>query len=154
MSLRAFAGLAGTLWYRIIEDGRTDAGAKAGGYTEHWILLHGRAGGGLWYTLSHWFGVFADAGYKLPIFAENQVGLTVSGEGPVRLSPKHRPSPFVRLGLRRRRFVVEAEYQTLHFDRSDAVYFPAADGASAVGLLQPESRSESFTLKVAWTVRF
>jgi hypothetical protein len=147
MVVQPFAGIGGKTWLRALDDTRTADGVPVNGLEEWWWSIYGRAGSGVRYRVSDKISVFAEAGMKLPIHAQNNVWVN-GRDGPVRILQYQTRSPFAMCGMRYRALSLKLTYESLRFDRSDAV----ASGSSI--LYQPRSKEDSFGIRAAWTLDF
>jgi hypothetical protein len=146
-TLQPFAGLGGKTWLRMLDDTRTAGGVPVKGLEEWWWSIHGRVGAGAHYSVSCKMSVFAEAGMKLPLHAQNNA--YVNGrDAPVRILQYQTRSPFAMCGLRYRAMSMKLTYESQRFNRSDAV----ASGPEI--LYQPRSKEDTFCMRVAWTLDF
>lgn len=146
-TLQPFAGLGGKTWLRMLDDTRTADGVPVKGLEEWWWSVHGRVGAGAHYRFSHKMSVFAEAGMKLPLHAQNNA--YVNGrDAPVRILQYQARSPFAMCGLRYRAVLMKLTYESQRFDRSDAV----ASGSYI--LYQPRSKEDTFCLRASWAIDF
>lgn len=148
LCLKPFFGLGGEVWLRDLEDTRTPDGASVGGAEEVWGCVYGRMGLCGEYPVAEAMELFAEAGVKLPIYARNEANFQVSGEPQAGLEPEMDFSGFGSIGFRWKQWGVKASYDSLRFDRSDAV------SSGGFILYQPESRADVYSLLFFWSPRF
>ncbi len=142
-----FAGIGGKTWLRTLDDTRTSGGIPVNGAEEWWWSLYGRFGAGMRYTICEKMFIFADAGIKLPIHAQNNAYLE-GRSAPVRISQYQTASPFVVCGMRYGWLIVKLSYESQRFDRSDAV------ASGQYTLYQPRSKEDIFSIRAAWSLNF
>ncbi len=143
--LKSFAGIGGEFWLRDLDDTKTSDGVSVRGSREWWGCVYGRLGLGAEYPVSEEIAVFAEAGVKLPIYARNEVNFYVSGSPGAGLEPEQDVSGFANVGLRWKQWGVKASYDSLRFDRSDAV------SSGIFNLYQPKSESDGYSVEVFWS---
>jgi len=143
--IKPFAGLGGEFWLRSLDDTRTSDGDPVRGAEEWWGCVYGRLGLGLEYPLAEEIAVFAEGGVKLPIYARNEVNPFVSGSPSAGLEPEQDFSGFGKIGLRWKQWGVKISYDSLRFNRSDAV----SSGLSY--LFQPRSESDVYSVVIFWS---
>lgn len=146
--LKAFAGLGGELWFRDLADTKTPAGDPVRGAEEWWGCLYGRMGVGAEYPVTEEIAVFAEYGVKLPIYARNEANFFVSGSPSAGLEPEMDFSGFGHIGFRWRQWGARVAYDSLRFDRSDAV------SSGIYDLYQPRSESDVYSLEIFWSSGF
>ncbi len=146
--LKSFIGLGGEFWLRDLNDTKTDAGDPVQGSREWWGSLYGRMGLGAEYPVTENIRIFSEAGVKLPVYARNEANFFVSGNPSVGLEPKQDFSGFGNLGLRWKQWGAKVSYDSLRFDRSDAV------SSGMYDLYQPESKSDVYSIEVFWSKGF
>lgn len=147
LTLQPFVGFGGKTWLRVLDDTRTDGGVPVNGLEEWWWSIHCRAGAGAHYRISKKTSVFAEAGMKLPIHAQNNAYLKGRND-PERILQYQTRSPFSACGVRWRSLTLKLAYESNRFNRSDAV----ASGPYV--LYQPRSKEDTFCMRAAWTLDF
>jgi hypothetical protein len=146
--LKAFAGLGGEFWLRDLDDTKTPAGDPVNGAREWWGCIYGRAGLGAEYPVAKEMVAFAEGGIKLPIYARNEANFLVSGNPSAGLEPEQDFSGFGNIGLRWKQWGAKVSFDSLRFDRSDAV------SSGMYNLYQPKSESDVYSLEIFWTKAF
>lgn len=147
MVVQPFAGIGGKTWLRMLDGTRTADGVPVNGLEEWWWSIYGRAGTGVRYKVSDKMSVFAEAGMKLPIHAQNNAYVNGRND-PIRILQYQTRSPFAMCGLRYRALSLKLTYESLRFDRSDAVT------SGSYILYQPRSKEDTFCMRAAWTLDF
>jgi len=146
--LKSFAGIGGEFWLRDLDDTKTSAGDPVRGAREWWGCVYGRLGLGAEYPIAEEIVVFAEGGVKLPVYARNEAEFFVSGSPSAGLEPEPDFSGFGNIGLRWKQWGARIAYDSLRFDRSDAVSVGMFD------LYQPRSESDVYSVEVFWTTGF
>ncbi len=146
--LKPFAGLVGEFWLRDLDDTKTSDGSPVMGAREWWGCVYGRLGLGAEYPIAEEIVVFAEGGVKLPVYARNEAEFFVSGSPSAGLEPEQDFSGFGNIGLRWKQWGARIAYDSLRFDRSDAVSVGMFD------LYQPRSESDVYSVEVFWTSGF
>ncbi len=146
--LKSFAGLGGEFWLRDLDDTKTPGGDPVNGGREWWGCIYGRMGLGAEYPVAEEVVIFAEGGIKLPIYARNEVDFYVSGSSSAGLEPEQDFSGFGHIGLRWKQWGAKVSYDSLRFDRSDAV------SSGLFNLYQPESQADVYSVVVFWSKAF
>jgi hypothetical protein len=146
--LKSFVGLGGEFWLRELKDTRTSGGDPVRGAEEWWGCLYGRLGLGLEYSLPKEIVVFAEGGVKLPIYARNEANFFLSGSPSAGLEPEQDFSGFGKIGLRWKQWGAKVIYDSLRFNRSDAV------SSGMFNLYQPESQADVYSIEIFWSKGF
>jgi len=146
--LKSFIGLGSEAWLRDLADTRTPDGASVSGAREWWGCVYGRMGLGAEYPVAETLALFAEAGVKLPIYARNEANFLISGSPSAGLEPEMDFSGFGHAGFRWKQWGARAAYDSLRFDRSDAV------SSGGFTLYQPKSKSEVYSIEIFWSPDF
>lgn len=94
MSLAAFAQVGLRIWNRGLSD---DDDAQ--GYDELWMTTAGRIGAKAQAKLAPNFELFAEGGYRIPIYTREEVDFSDLGGDTVSLEPEEQGSLFAEAGL-------------------------------------------------------
>jgi hypothetical protein len=146
--LKSFVGFGGEFWLRDLDDTKTPNGDPVKGAREWWGCIYGRAGLGAEYPIADNMTVFAEGGVKLPIYARNEANFLVSGNPSAGLEPEQDFSGFGNIGLRWKQWGAKVSYDSLRFDRSDAV------SSGLFNLYQPKSESDVYSVVIFWSKGF
>lgn len=143
-SILLFAGGGAHTWQRDLGQENEDLG-----YTEEWIMLYARAGGGFYLSETGTVKAFVAAGVKVPVYTSNSVTVDDGFDSQdVTLEPKGQPGPFVEAGWRWKKYFVNAFYEYIQMDESDPetidVTIPGLAGTVPFTLFQPESDVHTF----------
>ncbi len=146
--LKSFAGVGTRFWLRDLQDTRTGAGNPVSGAEEWWGCVYGRLGLGAEYPVTEEFGIFAEGGVKVPVYARNEANFFVSGNPGAGLEPAQDFSGFGSIGVRWKQWGAKLSYDSLRFDRSDAV------SSGMYELYQPRSEADIYRAEVFWSKGF
>lgn len=146
--LKPFAGLGGEFWLRDLADTKTADGDPVSGAEEWWGCIYGRMGIDVEYPLTKDMVIFSGNGIKVPFYARNEANFLVSGSPSAGLEPEQDFSVFASFGLRWKQWGAKISYDSLRFDRSDAV------SSGTYDLYQPKSESDVYSVEVFWSKPF
>ena len=131
LSIEPFAGYGVRRWDRDIQSTNI-----ATGYKEEWTSYYARLGVRGEHAYNDQFGVFTEAGIRIPTDTENKVDAL-----NVTLEPGDKNSFFAEIGCKWKSLKASVFYDSMRFSDSDVVR----------GYLQPESEADIYGLDIGWT---
>jgi hypothetical protein len=123
--------------------------------SEDWNSFYAKAGvSGEWKTAAG--TLFVKGGALVPIYTRTHVSLSDAGFTDVVTEPKSQLSGFAEGGIKMGAFAVSLEYEEMAFGESAKVATSRVNAAKGVVVqnnmaFQPESRSDLFSLKLAYS---